>query len=290
LVDKQVTVCLTFDFDAISLWVGGFRARSLSAISRGEFGRVGAERLLAMLRDWNVLSTWFVPGHSAETFPGIIEQVLADGHEVANHGYMHLRPRNSEDEATLLDHANDILKRITGARPLGYRAPRATLSDNMVGLLRGRGFLYDSSLMGHDFSPYYMRIGDVARRDGPYTFGKQVDVVEVPFSWGLDDFPVFEHRAGVNQGLASPDAVYQIWAGDFDYLYDRLGEGFYTLTLHPQVIGRGHRLLMLDRLVCHIRDHDGVKFSTVSDAVAQWKQSHPLRPFCAYRLNGAGLK
>ena len=64
--EKKISVCLTFDFDAISLWLGGFGARSLSAISRGEFGRVGAERLIAMLREWRIRSTWFIPGHSAE--------------------------------------------------------------------------------------------------------------------------------------------------------------------------------------------------------------------------------
>ncbi len=271
--EKRVTVCLTFDFDAISLWIGGFRARSLSAISRGEFGRIGADRLIAMLKDWGVRSTWFVPGHSAETFPDIIEKLLADGHEISNHGYLHARPRNAEEEAAALDRANEVLKRITGYRPMGYRSPRSALSDSMVGLLLGRGFLYDSSLMGSDFSPYYMRIGDVARNDGPYLFGKPVDVVEVPFAWGLDDFPVFEYvtsSTGVHPGLAAPDAVYQIWAGDFDDLYDRLGEGVYTLTMHPQVIGRGHRLLMLERLVEHMRARSGVEFSAMSDAVLAW--------------------
>src|SRR5207253_7181222 len=70
--------------------------------------------------------------------------------------------------------------------------------------------------------------------------------VEIPFTWGLDDFPAFEYvtiRGSIQQGLSSPSAVYEIWKGDFDYLYDRMGEGVYTLTMHPQVIGRGHRLL-----------------------------------------------
>ncbi len=279
MAEKRVTVCLSFDFDAISLWIGGFRARSLSAVSRGEFGRIGAERLLAMLKNWGVRSTWFVPGHSAETFPDIVEKLLAGGHEIGNHGYMHSRPRNVEEEAAMLDRGNEVLKRITGRRPAGYRSPRSALSNSMVGLLLGRGFLYDSSLMGSDFSPYYMRIGDVARSDGPYQFGKPVDVVEVPFAWTLDDFPVFEYvtsRNGVHPGLASPDAVYQIWAGDFDFLYDRLGEGVYTLTMHPQVIGRGHRLLMLERLIEHIRARDGVEFATMAEAVLTWKRTHPL--------------
>ncbi len=278
-MEKKISVCLTFDFDAISLWLGGFRATSLSAISRGEFGRVGAERLLAMLRDENIRSTWFVPGHSAETYPHIVELLVLGGHEIGNHGYLHSRPKSPEDEAAILDRGNDVLTRMTGQRPVGYRSPGAGLSYNMVELLPERGFAYDSSLMGDDFSPYYLRGGDVASNDGPYVFGKPIDVVEIPFTWGLDDFPAFEYvtsRAGIQQGLSSPSAVYEIWAGDFDYLYDRIGEGVYMLTMHPQVIGRGHRMLMLERLIRHIQSHRGVEFKTMLEVATAWKQSHPL--------------
>ena len=277
--EKKISVCLTFDFDAISLWIGGFGARSLSAISRGEFGRVGADRLIAMLREWGIRSTWFIPGHSAETYPQIVERLVAHGHEIANHGYIHAHPKNPEDEAAILDRGNEVLTRMTGRRPLGYRSPGAGLSYNMVELLRDRGFVYDSSLMGDDFSPYYLRSGDNASTDGPYIFGKSIDVVEIPFTWGLDDFPAFEYvtsRAGIQPGLSSPSAVYEIWAGDFDYLHDRLGKGVYTLTMHPQVIGRGHRLLMLERLVRHIRDHQGIEFVTMLEVASEWRQAHPL--------------
>lgn len=278
---KNVVVCLSFDFDAISLWLGGFRARSLSAISRGEFGKVGAERLLGMLRGWGIRSTWFVPGHSAETFPEITRRIAAEGHEIGNHGYLHSHPKSPEDEEQILVRGNEALMRITGKRPLGYRSPGAGLSFSMVGTLLKHGFLYDSSLMSDDFTPHYMRIGDSAPEDGPYQFGKPVAVVEIPFTWGLDDFPAFEYvtsRAGIQQGLSSPNAVYEIWAGDFDYLYDRVGEGIYTLTMHPQVIGRGHRLLMLERLVEHMRSRPGVTFATMSEVAEEFKRRNPLPP------------
>ena len=80
----------------------------------------------------------------------------------------------------------------------------------------------------------------------------------------------------VNQGLASPAHVYEIWAGDFDYLHDRLGAGVYTLTMHPQVIGRGHRLLMLERLIDHIRMAGDVTFATMREVAMAYRQAHPL--------------
>jgi peptidoglycan/xylan/chitin deacetylase (PgdA/CDA1 family) len=276
---KNIVVCLSFDFDAISLWLGGFRAKSLSAISRGEFGRVGAARLLAMLHQWKIPSTWFVPGHSAETYPELTRRIAAEGHEIGNHGYFHSHPKSPEDEEKILVRGNEALMRITGKRPVGFRSPGAGLSYNMVSLLLKHGFAYDSSLMSDDFTPHYMREGDSAPEDGPYQFGKPIGVVEIPFTWGLDDFPAFEYvtsKGGIQQGLSSPSAVYEIWAGDFDYLYDRLGEGVYTLTMHPQVIGRGHRLLMLEKLVEHIRSRPGVTFATMSEVASEFCRINPL--------------
>ena len=277
---KDVSVCLTFDFDAISVWIGTFRARSPSALSRGEFGKVGAERLLTMLREWGIRTTWFVPGHTADAFPETVERIAAAGHEIGHHGYFHERPATPEDEERDFDRATAVLKRITGKEPAGYRSPAAGLMPSTLDCLLKRGFLYDSSMIGQDFSPYYCRIGDQAPSDGPFVWGNATELVELPFTWGLDDFPIFEHvwtRNAVNPGLASPSHVYEIWAGDFDYLYDRVGEGVYILTMHPQAIGRGHRLLMLERLVDHMRERSGVTFKTMSEVAIEFKASHPLR-------------
>ena len=113
---------------------------------------------------------------------------------------------------------------------------------------------------------------------GKPSWGRETSLVEMPFTWGLDDFPAFEHvwtRNGVNPGLASPSQIYEIWAGDFDYLYERVGEGVYILTMHPQVIGRGHRLLMLERLVNHIRERNGISFKTMGEVALEFKESNP---------------
>ncbi|MGH7917143.1 MAG: polysaccharide deacetylase family protein [Candidatus Binataceae bacterium] len=276
---KNITVCLTFDFDAISVWVGTFHAKSPSAISRGEFGNVAAQRLLTMLREWDIKATWFIPGHTADAYPDTVTKI-AESHEIGHHGYFHERPKSAEDEAHDFDRATETLKRVTGQTPVGYRSPAAGLMNTTLEILLARGFLYDSSMMGNDFSPYYCRVGDQAPHDGPFVFGKETALVELPFTWGLDDFPIFEHvwsRNGVNQGLASPSHVYEIWQGDFDYLYDRLGEGAYILTMHPQAIGRGHRLLMIERLVKHIRERDGVTFKTMRELALEFKQARPPR-------------
>ncbi len=275
---QNLSVCLTFDFDAMSVWIGTFHARSPSAISRGEFGRIGAERLLEMLREWDIRSTWFIPGHTADAFPATVAKIAEAGHEIAHHGYFHEQAKTPEDEARDFDRATAALKRITGQTPVGYRSPAAGLMPSTLALLIERDFLYDSSMMGNDFSPYHCRIGDQAPADGPFVWGRETDLVELPFTWGLDDFPAFEFvasRNGVIPGLAAPSQIYEIWAGDFDYLHDRLGEGVYILTMHPQCIGRGHRLLMLERLVNHIRNSSGVTFKTMSEVAREFKIARP---------------
>ncbi|MGH7842561.1 MAG: polysaccharide deacetylase family protein [Candidatus Binataceae bacterium] len=277
---KNVAVCLTFDFDAMSVWIGTFQARTPSALSRGEFGRVGAERLLALLRERGLPSTWFIPGHTADAFPSTVAAIAAAGHEIGHHGYFHDHAKTAADEARDFDRASATLARIAGRAPIGYRSPAADLRPSTLEGLLERGFLYDSSMMANDFSPYYCRLGDQAPVDGPYLWGRETDLVELPFYWGLDDFPAFEFvatRNGIIPGLAAPSQIYEVWAGDFDYLYDRVGEGVYILTMHPQTIGRGHRLLMLERLLDHMSGRAGVTFKTMSEVAFEYRQTHPRR-------------
>jgi len=275
----NVAVCLSFDFDAISVWLGSLNATSPSAISRGEFGAVATERLLEMLARWGIESTWFIPGHTIETYPDLVRRVADAGHEIGHHNYCHENPisLSLDEERRVLDRGIETIRRITGNPPEGFRSPAWDLSPHSLSLLLERGFLYDSSLMGNDYSPYYCRLGDVPAKDGPYIFGREVEMVELPVTWGLDDFPAFEWLYGVNQGLSSPSQVYERWAGDFDYLCEFVGAGVYCLTMHPQVIGRGHRLLMLNRLVEHMKESAGVSFSTMAKVAREWKRSHPLK-------------
>src|SRR5215207_924898 len=92
MTSPAATVCLTFDFDAISLWIGPFAARSPSAISRGEFGAVGVGRILTLLERMAIPATFFITGHTAETYPTIVRDIAAAGHEIGHHGYLHENP------------------------------------------------------------------------------------------------------------------------------------------------------------------------------------------------------
>jgi peptidoglycan/xylan/chitin deacetylase (PgdA/CDA1 family) len=278
---KDVTVCLSYDFDAMSVWIANFRTDSPNALSRGEFGQVGAQRILDLLAEYDIKSTWFVPGHTIEAFPAECQRLVDESHEVGHHGYCHENPAllELEKERAILERGIALIKDLTGRAPRGYRSPAGSFSPHTLRLLLDYGFVYDSSLLGNDFTPYYCRDGIKASIDAPYDFGKAVDLVEMPFSWHLDDFPFFEYtssRRGISQGLADPARVYDVWAGDFEYLYTKLGQGVFILTMHPQVIGRGHRMLMLERFIKDLQSHDGVTFSTMGDFAQRWKAGHPF--------------
>ena len=277
---KNVSVCLSFDFDAMSVWLTTMRSRSLSTVSRGEFGKVGTERLLDVLRRYQVLASWFIPGHTIDTFPDLVKHIADTGHEIGHHGYCHENPASlaPDEERRILERGIACIQRVTGKTPVGYRSPAADLSPQSVSLLVEFGFLYDSSMMANDFTPYYCRVGDEMRTEGPYIFGKEVDLVELPMDWSLDDWPYFGlHWPAHHVGLRTPEEVSRIWLADFDFLYQRMGEGVFILTMHPQVIGRGHRILMLERVIDYMRGQEGVTFKTMHQVAAEWQQTHPLK-------------
>src|SRR5690606_23531714 len=114
------------------------------------------------------------------------------------------------------------------------------------------GFEYESSLMGNDYTPYFVRSGDVVPIDGVPTFGKPTRLVEMPIAWSLDDFPHFEFLRTSQQlmpGLMNARLVLENWVADFDYLQSHYDWGIITYTFHPYVIGRGHRMRVLEELV-----------------------------------------
>jgi len=266
-------VCLTFDFDALSVFIAQGMTTP-TPISRGEFGVVGAERIVALLKRHGIASTWFIPGHTLETYAEACRKVFDAGHEIGHHGWTHVSPAklSREQEEAELERANESIRRLTGQYARGYRSPAWDLSAHTVDLLLKHGFLYDSSMMGHDYMPYRARQGDVIALAAPAIFGAETRLIEMPVSWTLDDYPHFEFaRAGsaMLPGLRPASGVLENWYDDFDYMTRIMGWGVITYTCHPLVIGRGHRMLMLERLIEKLRAR-GAVFSTMEAAAREW--------------------
>ena len=274
-------VCLTFDFDAVSGWI----ARGLTSptpMSRGEFGLVGARRILALLKKHGIRSTWFIPGHTIESFPVHAAEVVAAGHEVGHHGWTHVPPANmprDEEEAGLV-RGIAAIKRLAGKAPRGYRSPSWDLSPHTIDLLVEHGFVYDSSMMGDDYRPYSARRGDVVELEKPLVLGEPTKLVEMPISWHLDDYPHFEFLrtpSAILPGLMNARGVLQNWSDEFRYMTEDVEDwGVLTYTFHPFVIGRGHRMLILEELIKDLLGM-GAVFLSMEEAANEWRarQSGP---------------
>ncbi|HEY0233673.1 MAG TPA: polysaccharide deacetylase [Afipia sp.] len=270
--------CLTFDADAWS----GLTARGLTSptsISRGEFSVVAIPRILKLLKKYDIRSTFFIPGIVIATYPDLARAIHAEGHEIGNHGWTHIPPANLEpqkEEADLL-RASELIAKITGSNPVGYRSASFDLSEVTASLLLKHGFLYESSMMGHDHTPYRIRIGDKVQADGPLIFGELTRLVELPLSWNLDDFPHFEFLrtpTSLMPGLMSANSVLQNWIDDFKYMHDIEEWGILTFVCHPYVIGRGHRMIFLENLIASLKKMNAV-FLSMREAAMEFDQRSP---------------
>lgn len=283
-MSKSVQVALTFDFDAYSTWIGSHNATSPSMLSRGEFGPVGVRRILPLLDRYGAKATFFVPGHTALAFPSAVRAIAEAGHEIGHHGWVHENPvlLTPDEERSVLLRGFEALREVAGVRPVGYRSPAWDNSPATIPLLLEHGFLYESSMMGHDYEPYWCRVGDRWSKTEAFEFGTPVDLVELPVAWHLDDFPHFEFLAGSHgylQGGRAPSSVLETWVAELDYLADRIGAGILVVTMHPQIIGRGSRMLMLEQFLDHTASKPNVGFTRCIDYVTDWKAGkHPTLP------------
>jgi peptidoglycan/xylan/chitin deacetylase (PgdA/CDA1 family) len=252
----------------MSVWLGDHDKVTPAMLSRGEFGaRVGVPRILTLLAVYDIQATFFVPGHTADSFPDVVDDILRAGHEVAHHGYGHVDPsaQSSDEERRSMERGMRVLERFIGRPPLGYRSPSWDYSEVTLSLLDELGFLYDSSLFADDYRPYHPRLGDRVGVEQPLQRGREVDLWEFPVCFALDDWPHFMFDfESLPSGLSAPSKVYQIWAGEFDYMVEHAESGVLTITMHPQVIGRGHRMAMLERVIQRVSE-SGAHFARLGD-------------------------
>jgi peptidoglycan/xylan/chitin deacetylase (PgdA/CDA1 family) len=273
----RATVCLTIDFDAVSVWLQ-WGARGLRALSRGEFGAtVGVPRLLSLLARKGIDVTWFIPGHTVDTWPDLTTEIARCGYEIGNHGYLHdsFDDKSPAECREILRKTNAAIERTTGTVPVGFRAPAGDVAGDFLEILLSEGFRYDSSLLGNDFSPYWCRSRDEIRADGPLVFGDPIDLVEMPFTQAMNDFHHFEFSYGAPLliGHDAPSSVEEIWTGTFDYMYEHVPGGILNVTCHPQSIGHGMRMAMLERWIDHCLAHPGTRFARVDTVAEEFRLS-----------------
>jgi peptidoglycan-N-acetylglucosamine deacetylase len=253
----KAAVAFTFDFDAEEVWIGDDpeNAGRPGVLSQGTYGAKRAVPLLIdLLARHELEATFFIPGRVGERYPERVREIVAAGHEVGHHGYTHTSPaklRRDEEEAELVK-ALGILRDL-GADPACYRSPSWEFSPNTIGLLREHGFRYSSNYMD-DIEPYVH---------------PQSSLVELPIQWILDDAPHFWFSGGMDwtRSISPPSVVREIWWDELEGIV-ALG-GCCIFTMHPQVIGRPHRLAFLDRFMSDVQARDDVWIATCGEIASR---------------------
>ena len=253
---------LSFDADheTNELRDGG---KSIGRMAWGEYGtRVGVPRILKLLKKYDVPATFYVPAVAALLHPDEQRQVIAEGHEIGIHGWIH--ELNSvlpyEAERDLMMRSADALEKITGVRAVGLRTPSWDFSPNTLRIERDMGLLYDSSLMA-DEDCYELLLD-----------GTPSGVVELPVEWVRDDAVYFMmHRFQSLRPHTAPEAVMDIFRREFEAAYEE--GGIFQLTTHPHIIGYRSRIWIIEELIRLAKAKGDVWFATHAE-VAQFAKDH----------------
>lgn len=289
---KEIICAFGTDIDSVAGWIGSYGGGdSPSDIQRGIFAsEVGNIRLLNLFKKYGLKTTFFIPGHSIETFPKEVDMIVEAGHEIGAHGYLHENPiamTPTQEEAVLVK-CIDLIEKVSGKKPRGYVAPWWEMSNSTAALLLKYGFKYDHSQGYRDFQPFYARVGDTwnvidysktaEEWMHPLKHGKEIDLVEVGANWYVDDLPpmMFMKKAPNSHGFVSPRAVEEIWKDAFDWVYREMDYAVYAFTIHPDVAGRPQVLMMLERMIEHINSHSGTKWMTFEEIAEDFRRRYPF--------------
>lgn len=292
-MEKEIIATFGVDVDAVAGWIGSYGGEnSPSDIQRGVFaGEIGTPRLLKMFQRHGLTVSWFIPGHSLETFPDQTQMVAEAGHEIGAHGYSHENPvaMTPVQEEDILVKSVELIESLTGRKPRGYVAPWWELSSVTAALLQKHGFNYDHSQGYNDFVPFYARVGDqwdaidysksASEWMHPMVHGQEIDLVEIGANWYVDDLPpmMFMKAAPNSHGFVNPRDIEQMWRDQFDWVYRELDYGIFPITIHPDVSGRPQVLLMLERLIDYMNQHEGVRWATMEEVAADFRARFPLQ-------------
>ena len=258
---------LSFDVDAESpiLAEGRRHAENAGVMSHQAYGPlVGVPRILALLAEYDLPATFFVPGLTADRYPETVARILEAGHEVGHHSYAHVSPVDQDEHAERADFERALaaLERC-GVRPEGFRCPSWEPTWRTPGLVAEYGLVYDSSLMDDD-RPYLLETERGA-------------LVELPVHWSLDDWEQYAYlpRPPFKSPIESPAKVLDLWTAELDAM--RRHGGLYVITCHPFLSGRPHRVEVLRRLIEHALDAGDVEFASCRDVARRARDDEGLR-------------
>ncbi|KAJ5226393.1 xylanase/chitin deacetylase [Penicillium chermesinum] len=298
---NKIRVAVSIDLDAVSGWLGtnSHPDNNLADYSSGFFAaRVGVPRLLRMLKKLDIANrcTWFIPGHSAESFPAEVQQVVASGAEVGLHGYAHegayqLTPQQERD---VLEKCFSIMEKLVGKPPRGYRAPLYQLRETTLDLLEEFGFEYDASLTDHDCQPFWapkrppLEAIDFSKPAASWMHPiketcsppDRRPLVCVPCNYYMEDMTPMQFlpHCENSQGYVDVRVIENMWRDRFLWIRDNEEEPVFPVLMHPDTSGMAHIIGMLERFLRWVKEFERegeVEFSQTAE-IARWFREKQL--------------
>jgi peptidoglycan/xylan/chitin deacetylase (PgdA/CDA1 family) len=252
----KCAAAITFDIDTDSILHLEHRERAdtmLSSLSWLKYDEIAVPRILDMYRQCGIKQTFFYPAWCMERYPHLVDMILEGGHEIAAHGYIHEDPNKlpQEEEHYWLRRQIEVIEKMTGQRPRGWRGPLYNASKYSPDLLIEEGFIYDATLMGDDV-PYILKTA-------------QGSVMELPSHWAMDDWPHYTHSMDMNymMTIKSPDEAMNVFMSEFEAMYD-FG-GLWVTVWHPFVSGRLARCRRVLQMIEYMQNKGGVWFATMEE-------------------------
>ena len=252
----KCAAAITFDIDTDSILHLEHRERAdtmLSSLSWLKYDEIAVPRILDMYRQCGIKQTFFYPAWCMERYPHLVDMILEGGHEIAAHGYIHEDPNKlpREEEHYWLRRQIEVIEKMTGQRPRGWRGPLYNASKYSPDLLIEEGFIYDATLMGDDV-PYILKTA-------------QGSVMELPSHWAMDDWPHYTHSMDMNymMTIKSPDEAMNVFMSEFEAMYD-FG-GLWVTVWHPFVSGRLARCRRVLQMIEYMQNKGGVWFATMEE-------------------------
>ncbi len=224
---------------------------------------MGLDRLLKLFDKYSIHATFFTPAHTLESFPKQMARVRDTGHELALHGYTHEYPSqlSAQQQSDVLKKSISVMTDFcSGEKPKGYTAPAWSTSRELIPQLEENGILYDHSFMHHDVQMYWApdnshtwfetnNANEAETWMKPMGKLKPSKIVEVPANWHVDDWPPLQPipgRPGA-QGFVDTVTVERLWREQFDFAYREYDTFIFPISIHPQVSGKPHVILMHER-------------------------------------------
>lgn len=226
-----------------------------AAMTWGHYGsRNGVWRLLKILNENKVPSTFVSNAYSMEIAPAAVEHMLKTGHEIAAHSYTQdalMAYLSPDEEKAIIGKCVDVFKKMTGAPPKGWLSPVLAPTAETERLVAEAGMLW---------------YGDYNNIDLPFVVNtKGGPLVAFPHT----DFA--DHRVL----RANPRDWFEVYKDTFDYLYANEPNSLLNVTVHCHFGGRPLMAAQVDRILKYLRGFPGVWFAR-HDELAQWVMDNKI--------------